>query len=132
MVHQELAFCPELSIAENLCMGRYPRRLGMVSRSEMRRRRDELLSQIGVEMDVRQPITALSTAQEQLVQIASAVGTGARILVFDEPTSSLSEPESQRLFTMIDGLKPPRRNNDLRVAPHAGSVSAVRSAERAA
>src|SRR2546421_4330765 len=105
MVHQELAFCPELSVAENLCMGQYPRRFGMVNRSLMRRRADELLAQIGVTLDVRQPMRVLSTAQEQLVQIASAVGTGARILVFDEPTSSLSEPEAQRLFTLIEDLR---------------------------
>src|SRR5437667_9129619 len=71
MVHQELAFCPDLSVAENLCMGQYPRRLGLVSRREMRRRADELLSHIGVSMDVTQPMRSLSTAQEQLVQIAS-------------------------------------------------------------
>jgi ABC-type sugar transport system ATPase subunit len=105
MVHQELAFCPDLSVAENLCMGQYPRRLGIVSRREMRRRATELLNQIGVALDVRRPMRALSTAQEQLVQIASAVGTGARILVFDEPTSSLSEPEAQRLFTLIESLR---------------------------
>src|SRR3989440_4460469 len=105
MVHQELAFCPELSVAENLCMGQYPRRFGMVNRTLMRRRADELLAQIGVTLDVRQPMRLLSTAQEQLVQIASAVGTGARILVFDEPTSSLSEPEAQRLFTLIEDLR---------------------------
>ena len=101
MVHQELAFCPDLSVAENLCMGQYPRRLGLcVDRAEMRAgareaagadRRDRWMS--------TQPMRALSTAQEQLVQIASAVGHGARILVFDEPTSSLSEPEAQELFT---------------------------------
>ena len=105
MVHQELAFCPELSVAENLCMGQYPRRFGIVSRRAMRKRAAELLEQIGVRLDVRQPMRALSTAQEQLVQIASAVGTGARILIFDEPTSSLSEPEAQRLFELIDDLK---------------------------
>jgi ABC-type sugar transport system ATPase subunit len=105
MVHQELAFCPELSVAENLCMGQYPRRFGMVDRAAMRRRAKDLLGQIGVLLDVCQPMRALSTAQEQLVQIASAVGTGARILVFDEPTSSLSEPEAQRLFQLIDDLK---------------------------
>jgi ABC-type sugar transport system ATPase subunit len=105
MVHQELAFCPDLSVAENLCMGQYPKRLGLVSRREMRRRAAALLDQIGVSIDVRQSMRTLSTAQEQLVQIASAVGTGARILIFDEPTSSLSEPEAQRLFELIDSLK---------------------------
>src|SRR2546421_7792395 len=69
MVHQELAFCPELSVAENLCMGQYPRRAGMLlNRREMVRRATELLAQIGISMDVRQPMRSLSTAQEQLVQ----------------------------------------------------------------
>jgi len=106
MVHQELAFCPDLSVAENLCMGRYPRRLGLVlDQQEMHCRAEELLARIGVELDVRTLMRDLSTAQEQLVQIAAAVGTKPRILVFDEPTSSLSEPESQRLFELIESLK---------------------------
>jgi ABC-type sugar transport system ATPase subunit len=106
MVHQELAFCPGLSVAENLCMGQYPRRLRfIVDRAKMRIRAQSLLRQIGVEMDVRQAIRQLSTAQEQLVQIASAVGTGGRVLIFDEPTSSLSEPEAQRLFELIERLR---------------------------
>ncbi|WP_428937654.1 sugar ABC transporter ATP-binding protein [Fontivita pretiosa] len=106
MVHQELAFCPDLSVAENLCMGQYPRRLGiLVDRPRMHRRAERLLGQIGVSLDVTQPMRALSTAQEQLVQIASAIGTDARILIFDEPTSSLSEPEAQRLFELIQRLK---------------------------
>lgn len=106
MVHQELAFCPDLSIAENLFMGKYPRRMRiMVDRAAMIRRSGRLLDQIGVTLDVRQPMRDLSTAQEQLVQIAAAVGTGANILVFDEPTSSLSEPEAQRLFSLIEALR---------------------------
>jgi ABC-type sugar transport system ATPase subunit len=106
MVHQELAFCPELSIAENLVMGRYPRQMGMgLSRPEMYREAERLLGMIGVSLDVRQPMRALSTAQEQLVQIASAVGMSARVIVFDEPTSSLSEPEAQRLFELIEDLR---------------------------
>ncbi len=105
MVHQELAFCPDLSVAENLCMGKYPRRLGLLSRRTMRQRAATLLQKIGVTLNVSQPMRALSTAQEQLVQISSAVGTGANILIFDEPTSSLSEPEAQRLFTLIESLK---------------------------
>ena len=106
MVHQELSFCPDLSVAENLSLGLYPtRRRLLVDRAAMRRRARQLLGQIGVEMDVDRPMRELTTAQEQLAQIAGAVGTGARILVFDEPTSSLSEPESQRLFNLIEELK---------------------------
>ncbi|HXE56176.1 MAG TPA: sugar ABC transporter ATP-binding protein, partial [Tepidisphaeraceae bacterium] len=64
-----------------------------------------LLSRVNANLDVCLPMRALSTAQEQLVQIAAAVGTGANILVFDEPTSSLSEPEAQQLFKLIEDLK---------------------------
>ena len=105
MVHQELAFCPDLSVAENLCMGRWPRRWGMVDRPGMQRQARRLLTQIGVKMDVGRMMRELTTGQEQLVQIAAAVGTGARVLVFDEPTSSLSEAEAVRLFELIEGLR---------------------------
>ena len=106
MVHQELAFCPDLSIAENLAMGRYPRRFGiLLNRQAMYRKAEQLLAQIGIPLDVHQPMRVLSTAQEQLVQIASAVGTDARVIVFDEPTSSLSEPEAQQLFKLIEDLR---------------------------
>ena len=107
MVHQELAFCPELSVAENLCMGRYPRRAAgwLLDRRSMRRTATALLRQIGVELDVHRPMRTLSTAQEQLVQIAAAVGSEPRILVFDEPTSSLSAPEAEQLFGLIESLR---------------------------
>ncbi len=105
MVHQELAFCADLSVAENLSMGRYPKRFGMVDRAEMGRRAEKLLAGIGVILDVWKPMRDLSTAQEQLVQIAAAVGTDPRIIVFDEPTSSLAEPDAQNLFRLIEELK---------------------------
>lgn len=105
MVHQELAFCPDLSVAENLCMGDYPRRAGLLDRREMTRRANRLLEAIGVRLDVWQSMRALSTAQEQLVQIAAAVGTNPRILIFDEPTSSLAEPDARNLFHLIETLK---------------------------
>jgi ABC-type sugar transport system ATPase subunit len=106
MVHQELAFCPDLTVAENLCMGIYPRRFRLfLDRKAMIAKAEKLLAQIDVSLDVCQPMRNLSTAQEQLVQIAAAVGTNARILIFDEPTSSLSEPESQALFGLIERLR---------------------------
>ena len=77
MVHQELAFCPNLTIAENLCLGDLPKRFGIVSREQMRSKARAMLKEIECELDVNLPIRRLSTAQEQLVQIAGAVGTRA-------------------------------------------------------
>ena len=105
MVHQELAFCPNLSIAENLCLGDMPSRAGWVDRAAMRARARTMLAEIGAEFDVDQPIAHLTTGQEQLVQIAAAVGTGAGVIVFDEPTSSLSIAESEHLFELLAHLK---------------------------
>jgi len=106
MVHQELAFCPQLSVAENLCLGRYPTRWGFVlDQPAMRRAATELLERGGGRVDVREPMGRLSTAQQQLVQIAHAVGSGARVLIFDEPTSSLSDAEVRRLFALIGTLR---------------------------
>lgn len=68
MVHQELAFCSDLSVAENLSMGRYPRKLHvLLDRTAMEYRAEKLLSAIGVELDVRRPLRELSTAQEQKI-----------------------------------------------------------------
>ena len=90
MVHQELAFCPNMSVAENLCLGDLPRRAGFVNRTELRARAKAMLATIGADIDPDAIIGTLSTGREQLVQIAAAVGTGAKVIVMDEPTSSLS------------------------------------------
>jgi len=105
MVHQELAFCPNLSVAENLCLGDFPRRAGWVNRREMRARAREMLKEIGAELDVDLPISLLTTGQEQMVQIAAALGVQARVIVMDEPTSSLSTRESERLFELMAHLR---------------------------
>ncbi|MGA2052715.1 MAG: sugar ABC transporter ATP-binding protein [Opitutales bacterium] len=106
MVHQELAFCPNLTVAENLCLGDLPRaQLGWVRRAEMRRRARAMLAEIGSALDPDAVIGSLSTGLEQLVQIAAAVGTGARVIVMDEPTSSLSLGESRELFRLVHALK---------------------------
>jgi ABC-type sugar transport system ATPase subunit len=106
MVHQELAFCPDLSVAENLVLGHYPTLApGVYSRGDAIRRAESTLAHIGMRLDVTQPMRQLSTAEEQMVQIASAIATGANVLVFDEPTSSLSEREARQLFKLIEELK---------------------------
>src|SRR6185503_14801338 len=105
MVHQELAFCENLSVAENLCLGALPTTRGLVNRGELRRRAEKMLAEIGAELDVTRRLGELPIAQQQVVQIAVAVGGGARVIVFDEPTSSLSQTEAERLFLLIDRLK---------------------------
>ena len=105
MVHQELAFCANLSIAENLCLAALPSERGFVERSELSKRANTMLAEIGAELDVSRPLGELTTAQQQIVQIASAVGSGARVVLFDEPTSSLSQVDAERLYELIDRLK---------------------------
>ncbi|HET9982038.1 MAG TPA: sugar ABC transporter ATP-binding protein [Longimicrobiales bacterium] len=105
MVHQELAFCGNISVAENLCLGTLPARRGWVDWRETERRAAAMLEEIGARLDVRRPLGELTIAQQQLVQIAAAVGGGARIIVFDEPTSSLSQVEAERLYALIRRLK---------------------------
>ena len=105
LVHQELAFCPNLSVAENLQLGMTPERFGFVDRARLAARARELMGEIGVDMDVHTPVAQLTTGQEQMVQIAAAVGINARIIIFDEPTSSLSVHDSEQLFRLIGRLK---------------------------
>ncbi|HKS38587.1 MAG TPA: ATP-binding cassette domain-containing protein, partial [Verrucomicrobiae bacterium] len=105
MVHQELAFCPNLTVAENLCLGDLPRRAGWVDRATMRQRARAMLREIEADIDVDRPIGELSTGLEQIVQIAAAVGTNAQVIVMDEPTSSLSAHESEHLFHLLAHLK---------------------------
>src|SRR5437762_12024067 len=105
MVHQELAFCSNLTVAENLCLGDLPQRAGWLDRGQMRAQARAMLRQIEADLDVDQPISRLSTAQEQLVQIAAALGTQAKVIIMDEPTSSLSVRESEHLFGLLAKLK---------------------------
>ncbi len=104
MVHQELACCGNLSVAENLCLGAIPSRRGFVRHAAMAQRAEAMLADIGVDLDVRRLLGDLPIAQQQLVQVASAVGSGARILVFDEATSSLAQADVERLYALIRRL----------------------------
>jgi ABC-type sugar transport system ATPase subunit len=106
MVHQEFALCPDLSVAENLCLGRYPTRFGLwIDRTAMRNHACALLDEIGADLDPNALLRDLSIAQNQMVQIATALGIGARILIFDEPTSALTETESTHLLELIRTLR---------------------------
>ncbi len=105
MVHQELAFCDNMSVGENLCLGTLPSHAGFVARDALRTRATEMLAEIGAAIDTDRRLGALSVAEQQLVQIAAAVGSGARVIIFDEPTSSLGEREAERLYRLIGDLQ---------------------------
>src|SRR5262245_36454525 len=104
MVHQELAFCPNLTVAENLCLGDLPGRSGWLDRRRMRDQARAMLREIEADIDVDVPIGSLSTGQEQVIQIAAALGTHAQVIIMDEPTSSLSTHESEHLFKLLAQL----------------------------
>ena len=104
-VHQELAFCPNLSVAENLCLGDLPGRAGLINRRKIREQAGAMLDEIGADIPLDVPIGELSTGQEQMVQIAAALGVNAQVIVMDEPTSSLSTKESEHLFSLLADLK---------------------------
>jgi ABC-type sugar transport system ATPase subunit len=105
IVHQELAFCPNMTVAENLMLGSMPAKAGFVNWNKLRDRAKALLLEIGSDIDPDTPLAQLTTGQEQMVQIASCVGTNAKMIIFDEPTSSLSTRESEHLFELMERLK---------------------------
>lgn len=105
IVHQELAFCENLSVAENLCLSQLPAWGPFLSRRRMIERASERLAAIEAPLDPQKRVGELPISQQQLVQIAGAIGRGAEILIFDEPTSSLSQVEAQRLFALIRRLR---------------------------
>lgn len=105
MVHQELAFCENMTVGENLCLGQLPRRFGFVQRDVVRKRAVELLAAIGASIEPTRSMETLTVAEQQLVQIAGAVGAAAKVIVFDEPTSSLGRDDAERLFSLIGQLQ---------------------------
>ncbi len=105
MVHQELSFCDNLTVAENLCLGSMPARAGFVSFDHMRRRARQILEPIATSIPVDRLVGDLTIGQQQMLQIAGAISHGARIIIFDEPTSSLSQHEAERLYELIARLR---------------------------
>lgn len=105
LVHQELSYCPNLSVAENLCLSALPRRGPLLDRATMMTRTRHFLDAVGAECDPEEELGRLASGQIQLVQIAASLATGARVLVMDEPTSSLSQSEVQRLETLLGQLR---------------------------
>ena len=108
MVHQELNQALKLTVAENMWLGRFPtlgKHLPITRDSEMNRRTREIFERLGVDIDPEAKAEALSVSERQMVEIARAASYDARLIVFDEPTSSLTEDEAERLFRIIEMLK---------------------------
>lgn len=105
MVHQELLFCENLTVAENLALGHMPHHGPFVDFGAMRAEARAALARFGADISPDRRLGDLPISRQQTVQIASALARGAKILIFDEPTSSLSHAESERLFDVIEHLK---------------------------
>ena len=106
MIHQELAPVPEMTVAENIYLGREPvNRLGLVDRATMVRNAQAVFDKWSIDINPRRQMKSLSVAQMQMVEIAKAISTDARLIVMDEPTSAISEREVAHLHRMIASLK---------------------------
>jgi simple sugar transport system ATP-binding protein len=104
-VYQEVNLCPNLSVAENIFIGRYPRKGPAIDWKTMRIQAEQLLGRLSVYIDVTQLLSAYSVAIQQMVAIARAISISCRILILDEPTSRLDEGEVAMLFSVIRSLR---------------------------
>src|SRR4051794_11860845 len=106
IIYQEPSLFPDLTVAENMFIGRQPRRRGRaIDRRAMERDAREIFTGLGVSLDPARPARALSVADQQLVEIAKALSFDARVLVMDEPTAALTTVEVLRLFDVIASLR---------------------------
>jgi len=104
-IYQEVNLIPLMSVARNLFLNREPRRFGLVDGARMRREATDILRDYGVEVNVTRPLRSLGLGAQQMVAIARAVQIDARVVVMDEPTSSLEQREVETLFEVVDRLR---------------------------
>jgi len=104
-VYQEVNLCPNLSVAENISIGREPRQFGRIQWRAVRRRAVEALARVNVSIDVSAQLSTCSIAIQQMVSIARAMDISADVLILDEPTSSLDQDEVEQLFGVVRRLK---------------------------
>ena len=108
-VYQEVNLCPNLSVAENVFAGRYPRRGALqgwrIDWADANRQASELLARIGLDIDVTRLLSSYPVAVQQMVAIARALGVRSKVLILDEPTSSLDDEEVQKLFEVLRRLR---------------------------
>jgi ribose transport system ATP-binding protein len=105
IIHQELSLLPHRTVAENILLGREPARGGIVDRRAMTAAARRALDRLGAAIPAEAPVSSLSIAEQQVVEIAKAIATDARLLVFDEPTAPLDTVESDKLFRVIAELR---------------------------
>lgn len=105
IIYQELNIVPEMTVAENLCLGQLPNAFGIVNKPDLVKRTQQYLDKLELDIDPSTPLKELSIGQWQMIEIAKALSRGAKIIAFDEPTSSLSAPEIEKLFSVINELK---------------------------
>jgi ribose transport system ATP-binding protein len=105
MIFQEMTDAPSLTVAENICLGRWSTAWGFVSWPAIRHRAREALALLGVTLDVDRPVGSLSVGERQIVEIARALTERARVLILDEPTAALSDTEVARLFAVLRRLR---------------------------
>ncbi|NVM74257.1 simple sugar transport system ATP-binding protein [Duganella sp. SG902] len=104
-VYQEVNLCPNLSVAENIFIGRYPRKLGRIDWAGMAKQATELLERMRIRIDVTLPLAHYPLAIQQMVAISRSLLVSAKVLILDEPTSSLDEKEVDLLFSVLRGLR---------------------------
>ena len=105
MVHQELNQCLDRSVADNLFLGHYPKKFGVIDEAKMLKDSINLFASLNMNVNPRTIMRTMSVSQRQMVEIAKAVSYDAKIIVLDEPTSSLTENEVQKLFSIVSDLK---------------------------
>ncbi|MGY0398909.1 MAG: sugar ABC transporter ATP-binding protein [Ostreibacterium sp.] len=105
LIHQELRLLPELTIAENIFVGRYPTKNGKVDRSKMNELATKQIKRLGLNIPASRKVEGLATASQQLIEIAKALTLNANLLILDEPTAALGVAETELLFQQIDRLK---------------------------
>jgi ABC-type sugar transport system ATPase subunit len=105
VIYQDLQLVPHLSVAENISLGQWPTRNGLADRTAMAERSSAALGQLGTHLDPWTNVAELSTAKQQLVEIARALSRQAQVLILDEPTSALSESEGDQLLRVLGRLR---------------------------
>lgn len=105
IIHQELSLMPQLNVIENMFMGRMKSRMGILNWGELKRRTLESMALINLDVDPNAVVRDLTISQRQLIEIARALAVNAKLIIMDEPNSSLSESESEVLFEVIESLQ---------------------------